>query len=122
LAAAVATAWPLASAEPKAPADAAFYSEAEELPPRAVSFALREPAGAYLYLDPMNGRVLTVLDRSRQAYAWAYYALHTFKFPALVDRPALRRGLEFIPLALGLGFSLTGLVISIRRLRLTAAR
>jgi hypothetical protein len=119
----VARGWPIAHAGPTAPpAFDDLYRAAEEAPDRAVSFHLTAPRGSYLYLDPVSGRLLTLMDPSRQAYAWAYYALHTFKFPGLVGQPVLRRIIEFVPLMLGLAFSLTGVVISLQRIGLWRRR
>jgi hypothetical protein len=70
-----------------------------------------------IYVDENEGRILTVMDRSRAAYAWIYYALHTFNFPGLTTRPLLRYVLVLIPLFLGFLFSVTGIVIGYRRLR-----
>lgn len=123
LATAAASGWPLADRTPRGPeVGDALYRLAEEMPDRAISFALAKPNGAYLYVDPLTGQVLTVMDRSRQAYAWVYYAVHTFKFPFLIGRPVLRRTVEFIPITLGLAFSLTGLVIAVRRVQIAAGR
>ena len=33
--------------------------------------------------DSVTGQVLVVMDTSRRAYAWVYYALHTLNFPGL---------------------------------------
>jgi hypothetical protein len=112
---AAARGWPLAEKTPRGPV-------AEGLPPRAISLALTKPEGASVYLDPITGRVLTVLDSSRKAYAWVYFAVHTFNFPILIDRPILRRTLEMIPLLFGFVFSLTGLVIAIKRLRISISQ
>jgi hypothetical protein len=117
---AAAKGWPLSDKNPRGPdARDALYRLAEGLPPRAISLPLAKPEGASVYLDPITGRVLTVLDSSRKAYAWVYFAVHTFNFPVLIDRPILRRTLEMIPLFFGFAFSLTGLVIAIKRLRIS---
>lgn len=70
-----------------------------------------------LYIDSSTGELLTVMDRSRVAYAWAYYALHTLKFPGLVEHDGARKVLELILLAAGFAFSVTGIVIAWRRIR-----
>ena len=69
----------------------------------------------WYHVDGANGAVLEKLDSSRRAYRWLYSALHTFDFPALVARPALRTGLIVILCALGLAFSVTAVVIGWRR-------
>jgi heme exporter protein D len=35
--------------------------------------------------------MLTVMSGRRAAYAWIYYALHTFNVPALTTHPVLRK-------------------------------
>jgi hypothetical protein len=72
-----------------------------------------------VYVDPISGRILTVMDQSRRAYAWIFYALHTLKFPALITRPALRHIAVLVPLAAGFLFCVTAVVIGVSRLRST---
>jgi hypothetical protein len=121
--AAAAHGWALASAKTHGPERSdALYRLAEGLPDRALRFDLAQPRGAGLYVDPVTGRTLALVDDSRKTYAWVYFALHTFNFPFLIDRPILRRVLELIPILFGFLFSLTGLVIAIKRLRIAVAR
>jgi hypothetical protein len=70
-----------------------------------------------LYVDANTGRLATVMDASRQNYAWAYYALHTLRFPGLVERPVLRKSVVLLLLLAGFLFSLTGVIIGWLRLR-----
>lgn len=70
-----------------------------------------------LYVDRHSGRVLAVMDASRRRYAWIYYALHTFRFPGLIEHPEIRTVLVLVLLALGFLSSLTGVVLSVKRLR-----
>jgi hypothetical protein len=70
-----------------------------------------------LYVDRHSGRVLAVMDTSRRQYAWIYYALHTFQFPGLIEHPEIRTVLVLLLLALGFLSSLTGVVLSVKRLR-----
>jgi hypothetical protein len=123
LTAAAARGWTLASPTAHGPERRdALYRLAEGLPDRALRFDLVRPRGAGLYIDPVTGRTLALVDDSRKTYAWVYFALHTFNFPFLIDRPILRRVLELIPILFGFLFSLTGLVIAIKRLGITFAR
>ena len=73
-------------------------------------------------IDGADGNVLQRLDPSRRAYRWAYSALHTLDFPILLAHPRWRDVLIVGLCALGLVFSVTGVVIGWRRLRLTFAR
>lgn len=75
----------------------------------------------WLDIDGADGSVLQRLDASRRAYRWLYSALHTLDFPALMAHPRLRDVLIVGLCALGLMFSVTGIVIGWRRLRATFA-
>jgi hypothetical protein len=70
-------------------------------------------------IDGADGRVLQRLDASRRAYRWFYGALHTLDFPVLMVHPRLRDVLIVGLCALGLVFSVTGIVVGWRRLRAT---
>ncbi len=72
-------------------------------------------------IDGADGSVLQRLDASRRAYRWFYSALHTLDFPVLMAHPHLRDVLIVGLCALGLVFSVTGIVIGWRRLRSTFA-
>lgn len=68
-------------------------------------------------IDGASGQLLDKLDRSRRAYRWLYGALHTFDVPALMSRPALRTVLIVGLCGCGFVFSLTGVAVGWRRLR-----
>ncbi|WP_027521087.1 PepSY domain-containing protein [Bradyrhizobium sp. Ec3.3] len=70
-------------------------------------------------IDGSNGMMLQRLDWSRRAYRWLYSALHTLDVPILTEHPYMRSALIVGLCALGLLFSLTGIVIGWRRLRYT---
>ena len=72
----------------------------------------------WLHIDGASGAILERLDPSRRAYRWFYSALHTMDFPILAARPTLRSALIVILCGFGFLFSLTGVVIGWRRLRL----
>jgi uncharacterized iron-regulated membrane protein len=72
-------------------------------------------------IDSADGSVVQRLDASRRAYRWVYGALHTLDFPILVAHPRLRDVVIVGLCALGLAFSITGIVIGWRRLRLSFA-
>lgn len=69
-------------------------------------------------IDGADGSVVQRLDASRRAYRWVYGALHTLDFPILVAHPRWRDVLVVGLCALGLVFSMSGIVIGWRRLRL----
>lgn len=72
----------------------------------------------WFHIDGASGAILERLDPSRRAYRWFYSALHTMDFPVLSARPTLRSALIVILCGFGFVFSLTGVVIGWRRLRL----
>ncbi|MDZ5649835.1 PepSY domain-containing protein [Nitrospirillum sp. BR 11828] len=117
---AVRAAWPDA-VERSAPGPDDFYLSAEGLPPGTRRFGTQAPARADIYVDALTGRVGAVMDDSRKAYAWLYYALHTFTVPGLASRPALRATVQLTLLSLGMVFSVTGIVVGVRRLRRSLA-
>jgi uncharacterized iron-regulated membrane protein len=120
IAKAVQAAWPDTRATiAPSPADD-FYRVAEELSDDAVLAVREDGSGLRLYIDPQRGALLAQVDRSRAAYAWWYYALHTFKLPAVTGTPGLWTVAISLPLLLGFGFSVTGVVIGWRRLVIAA--
>jgi hypothetical protein len=72
----------------------------------------------WYHVDGASGALLERSDRSSRAYRWLYSALHTMDLPALKARPALRSALIVTLCGFGFLFSLTGVVIGWRRLRL----
>jgi uncharacterized iron-regulated membrane protein len=75
----------------------------------------------WLHIDGASGAILEQLDPSRRVYRWLYQALHTMDVPPLAARPKLRTALIVTLCCCGLVFSLTGVVIGWRRLRLHMA-
>ena len=72
----------------------------------------------WFHIDGASGAILERLDPSQRAYRWYYNALHTMDFPIFSARPTLRSAWVVILCGFGLVFSLTGVVIGWRRLRL----
>jgi uncharacterized iron-regulated membrane protein len=118
LAEGVAAAWPSALPEwHETPGIAKLYALAEYLPAEARAYVTSGASPTHIYIDDVTGRVLIVMDPSRIAYAWVFYALHTLKFPGLNTLPTLRRILVLALLAFGAVFSVTGVVLGVKRLQ-----
>jgi hypothetical protein len=116
----IAAAWPGAPvASPVQIPSTDTYALAEGWPTSALLFAGVPGTRPDIVVNGTDGQILTVLDRSRKAYAWVYYALHTFNFPGLTTHPVLRQILVLIPLLFGFAFSITGVVIGFQRMRKT---
>lgn len=113
---AVAKHWPVSTPTGLGPGpEDRLYRDADGLAPTALRFDLTQPKDAAVYIDAVTGQPVALIDNSRKAYAWVYYAMHTSKFAGLEDRPILRKSLQVGPLLLGLIFSLTGIVLAFRR-------
>ena len=94
-----------------------FYRHAEALPDSAVGFRLSGPDSTRVYIDRYSGQLLAVVGPGRRVYDWVYYALHTLKFPGLLDHPDIRTLVELLLLALGVAFSTTGVILSVKRVK-----
>jgi len=111
------TAWAGADIAPGHPVRSTdLYALAEGMPAAAHRFEITGEATT-IYVDGDSGKILTVMDASRAAYAWLYFSVHTFSFPGLIERPMLRQGLILFLLVPGFMFSVTGAVIGFRRLQ-----
>jgi uncharacterized iron-regulated membrane protein len=99
-----------------------FYRVAESLDQTAVPFIVGASTPLRVYVDSVTGQLLVVMDGSRRAYAWVYYALHTFNFPLLLTHTSARDVVVLLLLAIGLTFSCTGVVLGVQRLRRSFAR
>ncbi len=110
--------WPHESITQDAPTSSRdFYAVAESLGDAALPFDVGESRPLRIYADSVTGQVLVVMDTSRRAYAWVYYALHTLNFPGLLEHDTARATLALVLLLIGLTFTGTGTVLGYRRLR-----
>lgn len=99
----------------------ALYRVAESVPIDAQGAVAPTGHTRRVYLDRYTGRAIALMDSSRLAYAWLYYGVHTLKFPGLNEHPTIRTVAVISLATLGLGFSLTGLVLAIKRVRRTVS-
>ncbi|SFJ49900.1 PepSY-associated TM region [Phyllobacterium sp. CL33Tsu] len=82
---------------------------------------LNDAANTAVYVNPVTGRVIEVIDASRRTYRWLFYGLHTLDFPFLSNN-AIWKPLMLTLLTGGFAFSVTGVLIGWRRLRRKFAR
>ncbi len=114
---AVRAAWPDFSATLDAPSRLDdFYRSAEEVSSDVRRFSISEGSAKYVYVDALSGEIEAVVDRSRRAYAWLYFGLHTYKVPGLADHDRLRIALMLVLLLAGLTLSITGTVLAWKHL------
>jgi hypothetical protein len=110
--------WPQAAVQPLDKKDE-LYRSADGLADDAMRFKLFQGGSTELYIDRATGRVLLEENTSRRAYAWSYFALHTTHFPGLSDHPTLRTTIQVSLLLLGLLFSVTGMMMGYKRLKIS---
>jgi hypothetical protein len=76
-----------------------------------------DPGQTWVTIDPRTGALLQVMDRHRRVDRWLFAFLHSFDLPALLAaRPLWDAWMVGFSLV-GLGLSLTGVVVGWRRLR-----
>jgi hypothetical protein len=120
---AVSLAWRGGRAGPVAPTPPTdFFATAEHMPASTVSVRSQSGVGPMIYVDAVDGRLVAAIDSSRALYTWLYYGLHTFRVPGLIEHPTLRAVIILIPLLLGLAFSVTSVVVGVRRLMAEAPK
>lgn len=74
------------------------------------------------YVDPLSGDILMRLDDSRRGYRWLFSALHSLDFQVLRHAPPAWKATIWILSLLGLGVSVSGIVIGWRHLRRKVTR
>ncbi|MDB6086235.1 MAG: PepSY-associated helix domain protein [Gammaproteobacteria bacterium] len=94
-----------------------LYRLAESATGSVAIFAVAQNSALRIYVDRLSGRFVAIMNPSRRSYAWIYYALHTFQFPGLIEHPAIRTIVVLVLLTLGFMASITGMVLSVKRLR-----
>lgn len=91
-----------------------------ERPLPVIKLQTADQRDTWLYLDPVEGRVLTKLEPNRRVYRWLYSALHYWDFGWLNIRPLWDFWMLLL-VGFGLVLSASSLVIGWRRLKRTFA-
>jgi PepSY-associated TM region len=92
------------------------YGIASSMPGAPV---FRVPCGGVWFdIDGASGALLEKLDASARVYRWLYGGLHTLDFPILTGHPQVRTALVVTLCGCGFLFSLSGVVLALRRIRL----
>ena len=90
--------------------------DASDKPLPVIRAELADDGNTYVYVDPVDGRLMARLDRSRRVYRWLFSGIHRWDLPGLYLRP-LWDVWQLTWIALGLGMSLTSVVLAWRWLR-----
>ncbi len=95
------------------------YNQLREgsMPPNTLRVVLDWESEVWVHVDMETGRIVSVMDQSRRVYRWLFNGLHSLDFPGLANRRPLWDAVILFLLAFGFVFSLTGVVIGIKRLR-----
>ncbi|VVM67224.1 hypothetical protein PS662_01613 [Pseudomonas fluorescens] len=76
-----------------------------------------DPAGTWVHIDPNNGALIELLDQRGRVGRWVFNLLHSWDWLPLLERSVLREVLIIIFSLGGLAISVTGIVLSWRRMR-----
>jgi len=120
LIAAVQKAWPeakLKTAHKVALDD--VYNQLREgpMPPNTLRVILDSDSETWVHVDMNTGHIVSVMDQSRRVYRWLFNGLHSLDFPGLANHRPLWDAVILFLLTVGFIFSLTGVVIGVKRLR-----
>jgi hypothetical protein len=84
--------------------------------PRVLRAVLADPDKTWIHVDSFSGEIVSVMNSNRRVYRWLFNGLHSLDLPGLTSRPLLWYGVMLSFLGLGTLFSVTGVVLGIRRL------
>jgi PepSY-associated TM region len=71
----------------------------------------------WVHIDAATGQIVSIYDHRRRVYRWLVDGVHRFDFPLLNRVSGLWHVLLLTAAGLGLAFSMTGVVLAVRRLR-----
>jgi hypothetical protein len=116
---AVMEAWPSSKIQAtERPGESDVYGKLREgsFPPNTLRVVLADPLQTWVHVDMDSGQIISVMDRSRRQYRWLFNGLHSLDFPGLANHRPAWDILIFLLLGLGFLFSITGVVIGMKRL------
>ena len=116
---AVSNAWPSVAIRDKyMVAEDDMYGRLREgsLPEKTLRIALDDVDRTWVHVDLNEGRIISVIDRSRRLYRWLFNGIHSLDLPGLADTRPLWDILIVFFMFVGFAFSSTGLVIAYTRL------
>lgn len=99
-----------------------YYSRNNQLPLPVLRVKFDDPAATWVYADPLRGELLSLIHRYSRIERWLYSGLHSLDFAFWYHkRPLWDLGVIVLLLG-GLGVSLLGLWLGLRRLAQDLAR
>lgn len=97
--------------------DDAYQVLSSPLPVSARRIVLDDRRRTWIEIDSASGEILSVTDYRSRARRWWVSGLHDLDFPLLDRAGPMRQILVVLASAVGFGFSLTGIVLVVKRLR-----
>ncbi|MDE2263739.1 MAG: PepSY domain-containing protein [Gammaproteobacteria bacterium] len=97
--------------------DDAYQLLSSPLPGTARRVVLDDDRRTWIQIDSATGEILSVTDSRGRARRWWVSGLHDLDFPLLDRAGPLRQILVVLASAVGFAFSLTGIVLVVKRLR-----
>lgn len=116
---AVSQAWPSTTIKDSYVVDADdVYGRLREgsLPETTLRIVLNDVGDTWIHVNLADGRIISVMDRSRRIYRWLFNGIHSLDLPGLADRRPLWDVLMVLLMIVGFMFSITGVVIANRKL------
>ena len=86
------------------------------LPETTLRIALDDVDGTWVHINLDDGRIISIVDKSRRMYRWLFNGIHSLDLPGLADTRPLWDVLMVFFMFVGFAFSSTGLVIAYTRL------
>lgn len=96
-------------------ANDAWARRDQPFPPGARRLHLDDAPGTWVHVDARSGQLLSVMDSGRRRYRWLVDGLHRLDFP-LLNQAGAWHPLLLLGMVVGLGFSVTGIALGLRRL------
>jgi len=94
-----------------------WYSHHTRRPLPVLRIGFDDAERTVFYIDPLTGDLLARVDDSQRSYRWLFSALHSLDFQVLRHAPPAWKLTIWLLSLIGLGVSVTGIVIGWRHLR-----
>ena len=95
----------------------AYQVLSHPLPTSTMRIIFGDEEGTWLEIDAATDQIVSVSDNRSRARRWWVYGLHDLDFPGLDRTGPLRPILIMLASMFGFAFSLTGVVLAVKRLR-----
>ena len=86
------------------------------MPETTLRIVLNDVDETWIHVNLDDGRIISVMDRSRRMYRWLFNGIHSLDLPGLADKRPLWDVLMVLFMIAGFMFSITGVVIAYRKL------